>query len=42
MVAVGPALARHGDVIVDGPITEDPSFALRVRGGLRGRFTRAS
>jgi cytochrome P450 len=40
MSAVLPALARHGDVSVDGIATEDPSFALRVRGGLTGRFTR--
>ena len=38
MNAVVRALARRGDVEVDGPIAEDPSFALRVRGGLRGRF----
>ena len=37
--AVVPALARHGDVTVDGTITEDASFSLRVRGGLHGRFT---
>jgi cytochrome P450 len=37
--AIVPALARRGDVIVDGPITEDASFALRVRNGLRGRFS---
>jgi cytochrome P450 len=42
--AVIPALARHGDIAVDGSITEDASFALRIRGGLFGlfgRFTRA-
>ena len=39
--AVIPALARHGDVAVDGAITEDASFSLRIRGGLHGRFTRA-
>jgi cytochrome P450 len=39
--AVIPALARHGDVTVDGTPTEDASFSLRVRGGLHGRFTRA-
>jgi cytochrome P450 len=38
--AVIPALARHGDITVDGAITEDASFSLRVRGGLYGRFTR--
>jgi cytochrome P450 len=39
--AVLPALARRGDVVVDGPITEDASFSMRVRGGLRGRFESA-
>lgn len=39
--AVVPALARHGDVTLDAPAVEDPSFALRVRGGLRGTFTRS-
>jgi cytochrome P450 len=39
MSAVLPALARLGPVTVDGPIAEDPNFALRVRGGLHGRFT---
>ena len=38
MNAVLRALARRGDVEVEGPVAEDPSFALRVRGGLRGRF----
>ncbi len=37
--AVIPALARHGDITVDGTITEDASFAMRIRGGLYGRFT---
>ena len=41
MSAVLPALARRGDVVVDGPITEDASFSMRVRGGLRGRFESA-
>jgi hypothetical protein len=27
--------------MIDGTITEDPSFALRIRGGLNGRFTTA-
>jgi cytochrome P450 len=39
MRAVLPALARHGNVVLDGPSVEDPQFALRVRGGLRGHFT---
>jgi cytochrome P450 len=34
-----PALARHGDVTVEGTPTEDPRFALRVRNGLRGQLT---
>ncbi len=37
--AITPALARHGDVTVEGSTTEDASFALRVRNGLVGRFT---
>jgi cytochrome P450 len=40
MRAVLPALARHGNVVLDGPAVEDPQFALRIRGGLRGHFTR--
>jgi hypothetical protein len=32
------ALARRGDVVVSGTVEEDASFALRPRGGLRGRF----
>ena len=36
--AVIPSLARRGDVSIDGPVVEDASFALRVRGGLRGRL----
>jgi cytochrome P450 len=39
MHAVLPVLARHGDVAVAEPIVEDPNFALRVRGGLRGSFS---
>jgi cytochrome P450 len=39
MTAILPVLARHGDVRVDGKTEEDASFALRVAGGLRGRFT---
>ena len=38
MNAVVPALARRGDVVVEGPISEDARFSMRVRGGLRGRF----
>jgi cytochrome P450 len=38
--AVLPALARHGDVEIEGEVVEDPQFALRIRGGLRGRFRR--
>ena len=39
MIAVLPALARHGNITISGVVAEDPSFALRVRGSLRGRFT---
>jgi cytochrome P450 len=38
MSAVLPALTRRGDVVVDDEPVENPEFALRVRGGLRGRF----
>jgi enediyne biosynthesis protein E7 len=38
MEAVLPALARRGDVVIEGEVVEDASFALRVRGGLRGRL----
>ncbi len=41
MSAVLPALARHGDITIDEPATEDARFALRIRGGLTGRFTAA-
>jgi enediyne biosynthesis protein E7 len=40
LAAVLPALARHADVAVNQPITEDASFSLRVRGGVTGRFRR--
>jgi cytochrome P450 len=39
--AIVPALARRGDITVDGPLTEDPRFALRVGDGLTGRFVSA-
>jgi pentalenene oxygenase len=39
--AVLSALARRGTFTIDGAPTEDASFALRVQGGLRGRFTPA-
>ena len=39
MNAIVPALARRGNVTVEGEATEDARFALRVGGGLRGRFT---
>ncbi len=42
MLAALPVLARHGDVRIDQEVREDASFALRVAGGLRGRFTRAT
>lgn len=38
MSAVLPALARHGNVVLDGPVVADARFALRVRDGLRGHF----
>jgi enediyne biosynthesis protein E7 len=39
MIAALPALARHGNITIEGTVTEDPSFALRTFGGLNGRFT---
>jgi cytochrome P450 len=36
--SVVPALARRGDVVVDGDAAEHAEFSLRVRDGLRGRF----
>jgi cytochrome P450 len=39
ITAVLPILARRGDIVVDGPTNEDAGFALRIQGGLRGRFT---
>lgn len=39
--AVVPALARRGDISVEGEIAEDASFSLRIRGGLHGRFKSA-
>ena len=41
MHSVVSALAHKGDVQIEGDIVEDPSFALRVKGGLRGRFVKA-
>jgi cytochrome P450 len=38
MTAVLPALARRGDVHIQGTPAEDPTFSLRVRGGLHGAF----
>ena len=37
--AAVPALARRGAITIEEPTVEDASFALRVRGGLKGRFT---
>ena len=34
-----PALAWRGAITIEEPTVEDASFALRVRGGLEGRFT---
>jgi hypothetical protein len=42
MIAALPILARHGDVHIAHDIRPDASFALRVAGGLRGRFTHNS
>jgi cytochrome P450 len=42
LAAALPALARHGDIAIEGRATEDPGFAVRVEGGLRGRFLRTS
>jgi cytochrome P450 len=39
MLTVLPALARHGDVYVNGPTVPDPVLTLRVTGGLHGGFT---
>jgi enediyne biosynthesis protein E7 len=38
MIATLPVLAAHGDVMIDGPVESDPSFALRIRGGLRAKW----
>jgi len=38
MTTALPILARHGNIAIDDDVTEDASFALRVAGGLRGRF----
>ena len=40
MAALLPALARHGDPEIVGHPSGQPTFTLRVRGGLRGRFHR--
>jgi cytochrome P450 len=42
MRAVLPVLAQRGDVLIDDTIVADPEFALRVRGGLHGRFVAAA
>jgi cytochrome P450 len=39
MRAVLPALARHGDIAIEGEISENPSFALRAKPAPTGRFT---
>ncbi len=36
-----PGFAKHGNVTVDGEAIEDAGFALRIRGGLKARFTEA-
>jgi cytochrome P450 len=38
MRAVLPVLARRGDITIEGDVSEDPSFALRVRPALNGRL----
>jgi cytochrome P450 len=38
MSAVLHVLERHGNVVVDEEPVEDAEFALRIRGGLHGRF----
>jgi cytochrome P450 len=42
MNAVVPALARRGNVVIEGDVTEDARFALRVGGGLTGRLITVS
>lgn len=37
--AAVPALARQGNITIHGAASEDANFSLRVRDGLRGRFT---
>jgi cytochrome P450 len=39
ITAALPVLARRGDIVINGAVTEDAGFALRIKGGLRGRFT---
>jgi len=39
MLSVLPALARHGDIHIDGDPVPDPVFTLRARGGVVGRFS---
>jgi pentalenene oxygenase len=33
-----PVIAKTGRVKIEGPLKEDPLFAIRVRGGLQGRI----
>jgi len=42
LMAVLPALACHGRITIDEPVTEDASFALRVRESLTGEFVRSA
>ena len=38
MISTLPVLAAHGNIAIDGDAEPDPSFALRIRGGLRARW----
>jgi cytochrome P450 len=42
LMAVLPALARHGRITINEPVTEDANFSLRVQDGLTGQFTRST
>ena len=38
MRAILPVLAQRGDITIDGEVSENPSFALRVQPALTGRL----
>lgn len=42
LVTALPVLASRGDIHIEGQAAEDPHFVLRVRGGLRGRFSKGT